>query len=70
VVDYMAHTNTRRACIIIIKRETQRIFGSYMGFINQLKIIFGEIDKKKHAKRTIQTLRQQELVAIYTTEFQ
>jgi hypothetical protein len=34
VVDYIAHTNTQRAYTIAIRKETQKIFGNYIGFIN------------------------------------
>jgi hypothetical protein len=41
-----------------MRDDTQKLFGSYKGFITRITATFGEVDEEKQAERAIQILRR------------
>jgi hypothetical protein len=69
--DYLIHTNpkgemdTRK-----MEDTTLKIFGSWDGFIEEIKKNFGVADERREAERAIESLRQKGSATAYTRDFQ
>jgi hypothetical protein len=70
IQDYMKNTNAKGQITTAMRVDTQKMFGTYKGFILRINATFGEVDEEKVAERAIQTLRQKGSAATYTAEFQ
>ena len=69
--DYLKHTNDKG----VIKEDkmedtTVKIFKTWNGFLEEIKVNFGVMDERKEAERAIESLRQKGSATSYTREFQ
>lgn len=69
--DYLTNTNREgKLDIGTMEETTMKIFGTWNGFIGELKANFGVMDERKEAERAIESLRQKGSATAYTREFQ
>lgn len=68
--DYLNCTNGTGSINDSMEETTKKIFGSWDGFLEEIKINFGVMDEKREAQRAIESLKQKGSATAYTRDFQ